>query len=461
MMICSNCKTLNFRDYKYCRECGRPLPRPALGASDVTRMQEPGGHPQDEQVRALLERAFAAFEAGETTDARLACQSALALRGESSAAHSLLGLIYEREGKIEEAIRQFEQVLALNPDSDADRAHLERLQARARSHGSRLPAWLGRQRAPLLAGGLTAAVVLVAGLWMAAGALRPPAREPAAVAPSNLRTARGAPGAVAPTAGSVRLPPPPIARPPASGAWSTPTFGSTGATASASGLGVPVTEGMNARMQALAPRLFGAQTSPRPPVPTPLPSRTRPLSPAPVRVSGLEAAPRSDRASGVPVLPDARGVSEPTPSPPPPAAEEVDGRSAPATPPVVPSPPAEREEPAESSSYIRIRPLTGEESAQQNHAPPVAAAARAPRVEEPRPAAPAPVGGPTLAEARLHLNNALNFWRQRDYAAAHQEYEYAAQLYRLIAARCGPDAAGALEGLRAAEQGMRASGGQR
>jgi hypothetical protein len=80
-----------------------------------------------------------------------------------------------------------------------------------------------------------------------------------------------------------------------------------------------------------------------------------------------------------------------------------------------------------------------------------------------RPApAPAPrAAGPSLAEARLHQQNGLNLWRQRDFAAAYQEYEFAAQLYRIIAGNGGPEAAAAQEGLRASEQGMRASGGER
>jgi hypothetical protein len=96
--------------------------------------------------------------------------------------------------------------------------------------------------------------------------------------------------------------------------------------------------------------------------------------------------------------------------------------------------------------------------------------AQAPRPEPTRPdvaspsspASVAPAGnGPSLAEARLHQQNGFSFWRQGDYAAAYQEYEYAEQLYRLIAARRGPDSTAALQGMRAAQQGMQASRGQR
>jgi tetratricopeptide (TPR) repeat protein len=467
-MICSNCNTLNFRDYKYCRECGHPLPRLMECPLDLTQMSV--GHPPDAQVKALLERAFTAYEAGATADARMACQAALALRGESSAAYSLLGLIYEREGRLAEAIRQFEHVLTLNPNSAADREHLERLQGRLHKGRLRLPAWLTAQRAPLVLGGTAAAVVMVIGLWMAAGALRAPAAAPPVRAvPSQVRMPFGAPGTVSPGAASIKLPPPPVARTFGTPAW--PTVASGPRTASSrfpsTGFGgVPTQDRMNARMQALAPRLFGAR---RPAAPQRFqPLRPRSLAPAPVHVAGLGIVPRPPLAPafGAPVLPDARSA----PSAPPVApAQPGTPAAAPATPPVLPpAPSAQPDESMGGGSYIRIRPLTGDNAPDAGSAPaaPDASSSRAvsagrePSTSSARPPQP-PTGGPSLAEARLHQQNGLNLWRQGDYAASYQEYEYAAQLYRMIAGRGGADAGAARDGLRSSEQGMRASGGPR
>jgi hypothetical protein len=458
-MVCSNCNTQNFRDHKFCGECGRPLPR-AAEPWDQTRMDGyvalNGGHAQDTQVQALLEQAFLAFEAGQLADARLACQSVLALRGESSAAHSLLGLIYEKEGRRADAIREFEIVLQLNPDSDADRAHLYRLQDGAPRRASMVAEWMQGRRRPVFAAAITAGVVMLGGLWIAAGTLRPEQRPTGRVAPSDFRVLRGAPGAVTPAAGSVRLPPPPIARATTAAAWPTAMNSASGYPAAPSGFGgIPPGTGMNARMQSLAPRLFGQQPAARPSLPPRFTSpRYTSLAPAPVRVPGYAVVPREPvaRPSSVPELPDARGNDGAPP--------DVGSAEPVAMPPVAPAaPPAvEREEPAEGESYIRIRPLGNDASPGAGSTPtaPMRASAAL------RPAPAAPVGsGPSLAEARLHQQNGMNHWRQRDFAAAYQEYEFAARLYGMIAERGGAESASAREGLRGSEQGMRASGGAR
>jgi tetratricopeptide (TPR) repeat protein len=467
-MECSNCNTLNFRDHKYCRECGRPLPRTTAQPWEQTRMDGymavDGGQAQDVQVQKLLEQAFASFELGQVADARLACQSALALRGESSAAHSLLGLIYEKEGRKADAIREFQIVLQLNPDSAADRAHLDRLQNISRRRAPLLAGW-AKNRKPLIAGIVTAGVVMIGGLWMAAGALKPAPARAARVVPSNLRMLRSAPGAVAPTAGSVRLPPPPVGRSQGPATWPMAANPAAGVPAAPSGFGgIPPTTQMNARMQGLAPRLFGQRTAlpPRAQVPR-IPS----LAPAPVRVPNFAVVPRTsgERPSSVPTLPDPRApqgepaAPEATATPP-----IVPGGAPQSTPPTAPATREDQDEPAGGGSYIHIRPVGGEGSDGAATADtPGSSALRASAGI--RPASPAQPGaapaGPSLAEARLHQQNGLNLWRSRDFAAAYQEYEFAAQLYRLIASRGGSEAAAAQEGLRAAEQGMRASSGGR
>jgi tetratricopeptide (TPR) repeat protein len=419
-------------------------------------------HVQDATVQSLLEQAFAAFEAGQIADARMACESALSLRGESSAAHSLLGLIYEKQGRRADAIREFQVVLQLNPDSAADRAHLDRLQNGPSRPGAPFAGWMQDRRRPLLAAVLTAGAVMMGGLWIAAGALRPAPERHARVVPSNVRMPRGAPGAVSPAAGAVRLPPPPVYRNPAPNAWPMAANPGVRTPSGPRGFGgVPTSTQMNARMQALAPRLFG-----RVPMPGARSAAPRPptLSPAPVRLPGYAIVPRdsTSRPSSLPTLPDARGgeASEPTshtPSTPPVVPEASPSPAAPA-----PATAEERDDPGSGGSYIRIRPLNGDSEGGAANATPMGATPMRSSVSV-RPApAPAPrAAGPSLAEARLHQQNGLNLWRQRDFAAAYQEYEFAAQLYRIIAGNGGPEAAAAQEGLRASEQGMRASGGER
>src|SRR5947209_7725459 len=106
-MICPGCNTLNFRDYKFCRECGRKLDAPS--PAQVTQAMQAQGLPDgdDAQVQLRLDQAFQAFDVGELNEAARACQEALSLRPDSTAGHSLLGLIYERQGQLTDAILQY------------------------------------------------------------------------------------------------------------------------------------------------------------------------------------------------------------------------------------------------------------------------------------------------------------------------------------------------------------------
>lgn len=118
-MVCSQCHTPNFRDYKYCRECGARLESSEAGPADDSA-----------EVESLVRHAFVQMEQGELTKALGTVQAALAHDPESPSAHSALGLIYEKQGLITEAIHQFRVVLRLSPDSTADREKLEQLLAR-------------------------------------------------------------------------------------------------------------------------------------------------------------------------------------------------------------------------------------------------------------------------------------------------------------------------------------------
>ena len=82
---------------------------------------------QERELKKVLDAAFKAFEAGDDDTARKLCRQALQLDAESSTAHSLMGLLYEREGLTSEATAEISQVVLRNPDSDAERRTLRRM----------------------------------------------------------------------------------------------------------------------------------------------------------------------------------------------------------------------------------------------------------------------------------------------------------------------------------------------
>lgn len=88
---------------------------------------------QAAELKRCLDEAFRAFEAGDDATARRLCREALAIDPESSTAHSLMGLLYEREGRLSDATGEFETVLEQNPRSRAERSTLHRLRAEEES----------------------------------------------------------------------------------------------------------------------------------------------------------------------------------------------------------------------------------------------------------------------------------------------------------------------------------------
>jgi hypothetical protein len=93
-------------------------------------------------VDALLARANLLRMRGQWADAVELCTQALRADPHSAAAHSLLGDIYENQGRLDKAIHWYQLALDLDPESVADRAKLARareLQAvRKRTGGPRL-----------------------------------------------------------------------------------------------------------------------------------------------------------------------------------------------------------------------------------------------------------------------------------------------------------------------------------
>ena len=92
------------------------------------RKHEEGALPRD--VYALLAQANLLRVRGHWEEAAGACMAALRLAPDSSSANSLLGDIYENQGRYDDAAQWYRMALDANPDSPADRVKLERLQQR-------------------------------------------------------------------------------------------------------------------------------------------------------------------------------------------------------------------------------------------------------------------------------------------------------------------------------------------
>ena len=172
-MFCTTCGMKNAADSNFCKQCGHQIDNTISGR--VREEDFDRALPEDEQLNALLERAYRARKAGDSAQAISLCQEALALRPDSTTAHSLLGQVYESQGDHEMAIRQYERVLQLNPGSIADRVKLDELRdggllatrgsvpphivftdQKFRQSGSQVAAWVALGGVLMLIGGLFA-----------------------------------------------------------------------------------------------------------------------------------------------------------------------------------------------------------------------------------------------------------------------------------------------------------------
>ncbi|MCW3052231.1 MAG: Tetratricopeptide repeat [Chthonomonadales bacterium] len=139
-MFCTACGTRNGEINNFCKQCGHKLDHAA--GPRITEEEFDRALPTDEQVSALLERAYRLRKSGELSSAVRLCEEALHLNPESTSVHSLLGQIQEQIGNHEAAIHEYERVLQLNPGSIADRVKLDELR------GQGLPTPLHPRSAP-------------------------------------------------------------------------------------------------------------------------------------------------------------------------------------------------------------------------------------------------------------------------------------------------------------------------
>lgn len=124
-MFCSHCGTKCSEDANFCKQCGHKLDKPVPPKISEEDFALPAS--AEETVSKLLVEAFRQFHAGETEGAMKVCQEVLVLDPNSTTAHSLMGMIYEKRGERDKAIAAYETVLRLNPGSIADREKLEQL----------------------------------------------------------------------------------------------------------------------------------------------------------------------------------------------------------------------------------------------------------------------------------------------------------------------------------------------
>ena len=199
-MICPKCHTDNLSSARFCMHCAEPLALAAMQAGGDTTQPVTRDRPRYEH---LLEAAFQHHERGETAEAILAAEGAVALEPNSSAAHSLLGILYEKKGDLAKAISQFETVVELNPDSASDREKLDALRLRmmsltTRAAKSKLTESNWQKAASPIILGVLAGLIIFAVMWGVIGR-RGAGREPL---PGNQPIARtgdsnvtyGAPG---------------------------------------------------------------------------------------------------------------------------------------------------------------------------------------------------------------------------------------------------------------------------
>jgi hypothetical protein len=172
----------------------------------------------DAQVETLLEQGLLLLDQGHPDRSMVVTLSALALQPGSPLGHSVLGTVYERQGKRSEAIRQFELALQLNPSSVADREKLQGLLSEVTAPARR-PRLTSLQLS-LAAAAASGLVVFGVGLALVTqtghkpAAALPPAGTEAQQAPSA--PAPGSPvpagaGAPAPTASTLATPTGPFA----------------------------------------------------------------------------------------------------------------------------------------------------------------------------------------------------------------------------------------------------------
>lgn len=100
---------------------------PANGSGESDATAQAWAEADHRRSRKLLDKALVLSERGDVDGAILACKQAVTLEPTSSAAFSMLGLLWERAGEKSKAVEAYETALHLAPDSVLERESLQRL----------------------------------------------------------------------------------------------------------------------------------------------------------------------------------------------------------------------------------------------------------------------------------------------------------------------------------------------
>jgi Tfp pilus assembly protein PilF len=130
-MFCTACGTKNPADSHFCKQCGKKIE--ATTAVKIDETEYVRAMPEEEQVTALLENAYLHRSRGDLDGAIALCEEAIRLKPDNPSAHALIAQIAVQQGDKDRAIREYERVVAISPNSIADRIKLEELRE-GRSH---------------------------------------------------------------------------------------------------------------------------------------------------------------------------------------------------------------------------------------------------------------------------------------------------------------------------------------
>ena len=186
MAVCITCGTENPDHHRFCSRCGARI------TAERPPAEPPKTPASPELAERLLDHAFQYSDEGRLEDAIRAAEQAVAANPNSTSAHSLLGILYERAGQRQRAISEYEHALALSPRSTADREALRQLISAPSAKGR--PAAV---RAVVFATFILACGLLVAGIGLV---LRPGTGGQPMMAGTE-------PGKIAPALGGFPVPP--------------------------------------------------------------------------------------------------------------------------------------------------------------------------------------------------------------------------------------------------------------
>ncbi len=155
MIECLSCQTSNSIDSQFCKGCGKELSADAIGAATI-------------EHEAFVAEGQKALAEGRGDEALLIAHSAVEQNPDSIQALSLRGMVYERQGRIAEALEAFERVVVLNPISSLDKIKVQQLrnslsaQVLYASQPDRKRAFIGAAAAVLLVVGAGAIIAVYA-----------------------------------------------------------------------------------------------------------------------------------------------------------------------------------------------------------------------------------------------------------------------------------------------------------